>query len=91
MRIILLIQMRSIVIAKSAAIMALLVSIAAFNSTFAIKDNNTDTSTRRGNDNSSVVVSDGSSDNGESAKSGSNTTVCGSDAAHACKMSSGGQ
>lgn len=29
--------------------------------------------------------------NGESAKSGINTTVCGPDAAHACQTSTGGQ
>ena len=39
----------------------------------------------------SNVVTDGSSDNGESAKSGINTTVCGADAAHECQTSSGGQ
>jgi CobQ-like glutamine amidotransferase family enzyme len=91
MRIMLLVQMTTIVIAiAAAAVMAILaVSIIAVSTTFAVTDNNTDTSTiGGGNDNSGVIARDGSSANGENAKSGINTTVCGPDAAHKCKTAS---
>ena len=71
-----LVQMTTIVMAIEAAVMAILVlSIVAVGTTFAVT---TDVSTLvGGNDNSSVVARDGSSGNGENAKSGINTTVCG--------------
>ena len=90
MRIMSLVQMTTIVMAIAAVVMAILVlSIVAVSTTFAVTDNNTDVSTLvGGNDNSSVVARDGSSGNGENAKSGINTTVCGPGAAHACQTSS---
>ncbi len=67
----------------------LMVSIFAASTTFAVTDNSTDVSTRGGaNDSSSVVAGNGSSDRGESAKSGINTTVRSPDAAHACQTPS---
>lgn len=82
-----LVQMTTIVMAIAAVVMAILVlSIVAVSTTFAVT---TDVSTLvGGNDNSSVVARDGSSGNGENAKSGINTTVCGPGAAHACQTSS---
>ena len=82
-----LVQMTTIVMAIAAVVMAILVlSIVAVGTTFAVT---TDVSTLvGGNDNSSVVARDGSSGNGENAKSGINTTVCGPGAAHACQTSS---
>ena len=67
------------------------VSIVAVSTTFAVTDNNNTDSRAEAvdNDSSSVVATDGSSDNNVSAKSGINTTVCGPDAAHACQTSSG--
>lgn len=76
MGIMLLVQMTTIVMAIAAAAVM-------------VTDNNTDVSTIvGGNDKSSVVARDGSSGNGENAKSGINTTVCGPGAAHACQTSS---
>jgi hypothetical protein len=95
MRIMLLVQMRTIVVvAMTAALMAILVSIVgtpAVNSISAVTDNKTDAGTGGGNGSSSIEAADGRPGNGESAKSGINTTVCGPDAAHACQTSSGGQ
>jgi hypothetical protein len=92
---ILLVQMTKIAIAvaAAAAVMAVtVVSIVAVSITFAVTDNSTDVSTRGGaNESSNVVTGNGPSGNGENAKSGINTTVCGPDAAHACQTSSGGQ
>ena len=83
--------MITIVIAVAAVMAMLMLSIVVVSTTFAITDNGTDESTRGGANDSSNVVTDGSSDNGESAKSGIKTTVCGADAAHECQTSSGGQ
>jgi hypothetical protein len=92
MCIILLVQMRTIVVAMASAVMTILVvSTVAVSTTFAITDNNTDASIRGGENDSSDVLADGTSGNGESPKSGINTTVCGPDPAHACQTSSGGQ
>jgi hypothetical protein len=92
-----LVQMKAIVVeAMTAAVMSILVSIVvtpAANTIFAATDNNntvTGTGGKGGNDSSNLVAADGSSSNGgESTKSGINTTVCGPDAAHACKSASG--
>ena len=69
----------------------LVVSIVAFNATFAVTDNNNTDARAEAveNDGGGGVAADGSSDNNESAKSGINTTVCGPDAAHACQTSAG--
>jgi len=94
MRIILLVQMRTIVVVAMTVVMAILVSIVgtpAVNSISAVTDNKTDAGTGGGNGSSSIEAVDGRPGNGESAKSGINTTVCGPDAAHACQTSSGGQ
>ena len=90
--IILLVQMKTIVVVMAATVMAILVgSIVAVSTTIAVTDNNTDAGTRGGANDSINVVTDGSSDNGESAKSGIKTTVCGPDTAHECQAFSGGQ
>jgi hypothetical protein len=92
---ILLVQMNTIVITVAAAVMAMLViSIVTVSTTVAVTDNNntgvrTEAVENDSSSVSSVIEADGSSDNNESAKSGINTTVCGSDAAHACQTSSG--
>ena len=90
-RVYLMVQMTTIVIAVAAALMAILVvSIVEVSATFAVTDNNTDARAEAvENDSSGVVAADGSSDNNESAKSEINTTVCGPDAAHACQTSAG--
>lgn len=91
----LLVQMRPIVVVvMTAAVMSILVSIIgtpAVNSISAVTDNKTDAGTGGGNGNSSIEAANGRPDNGESAKSGINTTVCGPDAAHVCQTSSDGQ
>ena len=91
MHIMSLVQMRTIVMALTAAVMTILVvSVVTVSKTFAVIDNNNNNNTDAsggavGNDNSSVVTEDGSSGNGENAKSGINTTVCGPDAAMRAK------
>ncbi|MGH9978249.1 MAG: hypothetical protein ACRD8Z_20825 [Nitrososphaeraceae archaeon] len=91
-----LIQMKTIVIVSMTAVISILVSIVATpvaNTIFAATDNDntvTGTGGKGGNDSSNLVAANGSSSNGgESAKSGINTTVCGPDPAHACKTTSG--
>ena len=71
-RVYLMVQMTTIVIAVAAALMAILVvSIVEVSATFAVTDNNTDARAEAvENDSSGVVAADGSSDNNESAKSG---------------------
>jgi hypothetical protein len=93
---VLLILMTTIAIAvaaAAAAVMAMMeASIVAVSITFAVSGNSADVSTRGGaNDSNSAVAENAPPSNGENAKSGINTTVCGPDAAHACQTPSGGQ
>ena len=48
MRIILLVQMKTIVVVMAAAVMAILISIVAVGTTIAVTDNNTNAGTRGG-------------------------------------------
>jgi hypothetical protein len=83
----------AIAVAAAAAVMAMMeASIVAVSITFAVSGNSADVSTRGGaNDSNSAVAGNAPPSNGENAKSGINTTVCGPDAAHACQTPSGGQ
>ena len=83
MGIMLLVQMTTIVMAIAAAVMVTWITIV--QSVTVTTDVGTIVG---GNDKSSVVARDGSSGNGENAKSGIDTTVCGPGAAHACQTSS---